>query len=416
MLNPFTYIGNKISILKNKYKKNLVYNGKEKLNKITIFFILILNIIVFNVLTSGISFQTNFLNNPHTKYPYYCKSMFNSPNIDINSLYYYNTNNDFYNSKLSSVTDEIKRQELSSECNTLNNKIANLKAELNIKKLFDEQNFLTNLISKEEQKLNNFRNTYNTALFENIANVQNSDILNKKTEYNNITSVLERNKKQLEDLNNNFNNNEKIKSFNIYLNKNKDILNHNYETSINNYYLIKSFIQIIFSLPLLILAFILTRHYLRKDKYIHYVISKNILFVISLPIIYNLLIFAFNIFKIIYDLLPKTFLNFIVNIFYQYHLSFLLYYLLMGILIGIIGFIIVKIQRRSKNLEVKSKIAFDTLIERDCCFQCGKKVNYVFMNFCPYCKNELKSKCHSCGEETINKLNFCYKCGTLRNN
>ena len=48
---------------------------------------------------------------------------------------------------------------------------AYLKAELNIKKLFDEQNFLTNLISKEEQKLNNFRNTYNTALFENIANL-----------------------------------------------------------------------------------------------------------------------------------------------------------------------------------------------------------------------------------------------------
>lgn len=419
MYNPFSFFINKFNKLKQSYNNNLVYNGNEKLSKITLFFIIILNIIVFNVLISGISYQTNFLNSPNTKYPYYCKTLFNTQKVEIESLYVYNSNNNNYNNYLSSATKEIKNKELSFECSILNEKINEIQKNINIKKLYDDKSNLKNEINKSLTNLNKFRETYNTSLFENISNNTNlnnepslnNDVYNKKKEYENLNYIYNKNLKDLENLNYNFYNNVFITSLNDYLIKNKKLVNSNYDKSTNYYNLIKNVIEIFFTLPLLFIAFFVTKKYLKEDKYIHYIISKNILIVISLPIIFNILDFSFNIMYIIYSLLPKTFLSFILNLFYSLHLSFLLYYLLMFLLIVLIGFIIIKIQKRININKQKNKITFITFIEKNKCFNCERNVNYSLMNYCPYCNQKLKITCQKCNKETIDGLNNCYNCG-----
>lgn len=428
MINPLNFIKDKFKFIKNKYNNNLVYTGKEKLNKITIFFIIILNIIVLNVLLTGISFQTSFLNNPETKYPYQCKNLFNKDKIIVNDLYTYNNYYGYYGYSrgASIVTQEIKNNELSLECSILQDKINFIRKEINFKELVDKERSLNAEINKSESNLNNFRQTYNTSLFENIANNTNTnntnsysydnDFENKKNQYNSLILNLETQKTNLDKLKNNFDNNELIKNLKNFLIENKIKINKHYNDSVIYHNLTKNLIECLFTLPLLIISFLVTRNYLRQDKYIHYIISKNILVVISLPILFNIISLSLNLFQIIYNLLPKTFLNFIINTFYNLHLSFLLYYFLMFILIVLFGFLIIKIQKRSKTLEIKNKISFEIAIQNNNCFHCGQRVNYVFMNYCPHCQKQLKEKCKKCDKETITGLRYCYNCGDILNN
>ena len=62
--------------IKNFFSNNFVYKGKEKLSKLTILSLIILNILVLFILDKGIDFQTRVLNNPMTKFPYDCRDIF----------------------------------------------------------------------------------------------------------------------------------------------------------------------------------------------------------------------------------------------------------------------------------------------------------------------------------------------------
>ena len=76
--------------IKNFFSNNFVYKGKEKLSKLTILSLIILNILVLFILDKGIDFQTRVLNNPDTKFPYDCRDVlsYNSSVDDFNSYLY----------------------------------------------------------------------------------------------------------------------------------------------------------------------------------------------------------------------------------------------------------------------------------------------------------------------------------------
>ncbi|MEN5407470.1 hypothetical protein ABE185_06830, partial [Aliarcobacter butzleri] len=48
---------------------------------------------------------------------------------------------------------------------------------------------------------------------------------------------------------------------------------------------------------------------------------------------------------------------------------------------------------------------------KNICNICGNKVDYIFMNYCPCCKNQLKIECKVCNKQTISVLDFCMNCG-----
>ena len=67
--------------IKKFYSNNFVYNGKEKLSKLTIMFIAILNIFIFITIGLGIDFQVKVLNSPTVTYPYKCRDVLNNNDI-----------------------------------------------------------------------------------------------------------------------------------------------------------------------------------------------------------------------------------------------------------------------------------------------------------------------------------------------
>ena len=115
------------SKIRNFYKSNLKYVGDEKLTRLSIFFILILNIFVFTVMNYGINFQTKVIHNPNTEYTYDCRDIFRKPdNILGHTNFIYTRTN--YNNKYSS----IKKQELSEICNNLFTKVEDVKKSIDI--------------------------------------------------------------------------------------------------------------------------------------------------------------------------------------------------------------------------------------------------------------------------------------------
>ena len=75
--------------IKSFYKNNFVYNANEKLSKLTIFFIILLYIIIYATLNLGIEFQTRVLHSPSVTFPYKCRDVINSSNIDSFNQYFY---------------------------------------------------------------------------------------------------------------------------------------------------------------------------------------------------------------------------------------------------------------------------------------------------------------------------------------
>ena len=75
--------------IKKFYSNNFVYNGKEKLSKLTIMFIAILNIFIFITIGLGIDFQVKVLNSPTVTYPYKCRDVLNNNDISDFRQYFY---------------------------------------------------------------------------------------------------------------------------------------------------------------------------------------------------------------------------------------------------------------------------------------------------------------------------------------
>ena len=58
-----------------------------------------------------------------------------------------------------------------------------------------------------------------------------------------------------------------------------------------------------------------------------------------------------------------------------------------------------------------NKISIYDSYNKNICNICGNKVDYIFMNYCPCCKNQLKIECKVCNKQTISVLDFCMNCG-----
>ena len=95
--------------------------------------------------------------------------------------------------------------------------------------------------------------------------------------------------------------------------------------------------------------------------------------------------------------------------FYNIQIPFIAYYALLALGIVVFSFIILKIQNANRNKK-KTTITFIESYSANKCDQCGIKVDYMRMNYCPNCSNRLKVKCKHCGTYTIEKFENCFNC------
>ena len=392
--------------IKKFYSNNFVYNGKEKLSKLTVTFIAILNVFIFITLGLGIDYQIKVLTHPTITFPYECREIANSRNIDDFNEYFYSNEN----------YEEINKKEIDSRCNDiLTNKINNVKIEHDIKLLKLNENQLIKNENKINEELNYIKDNYNTVLFEKLSSQSidksivkdNLSSQNIKEKYKLYENQLEEIKIEEEKLYNKFKDSKSVQDLLIYSDENKKQINIDIERLYKEYELKTQLVTLAFLLPLVFAFFYLMKRYLTKEKYILYIMFKNILVVTLIPTF-------ISVFTLIYTLLPKIFIHTVVEFFYNIEIPFVVYYFAIALFIFIFGFTIIKLQKRFKEQSSKFKNNTITKIESfntNTCNNCGNRVDYNTMDFCPSCQNQLRIKCNTCNEKTINGLTYCFNCG-----
>ena len=160
-------------------------------------------------------------------------------------------------------------------------------------------------------------------------------------------------------------------------------------------------------MPLVFVFFYMMKRYLTKEKYILYILFKNILVVSLIPTIISLI-------SLVYELLPKIFMEKVLRFFYELEVPFVVYYFVIVIFIFIFGYLIIKLQKKFKEENNRLKNNIITKVEsynKNICNNCGNRVDFNTMNFCPCCQNKLKVECDSCHHMTIEGLDYCSNCG-----
>lgn len=398
------------NLIKNFYSNNFVFKAKEKLSKLTILAIIILDIFVISTIYQGIDFQTRVINSPYVKYPSNCRDViYSTSSVEHFNNYLYTKYN--YESKYQNIKD----LEVDERCNQISEKIEKIKLEIDIDSFKTRNNELYNNENSINEKIYYIKENYNTILFEKLSEQKsNKSIIkdklsseNIKEKYDLLLVDLEKIKKEKEELENEFKNNNLIKEFSLFLNTNKTQILEDIEKSEKYYDIKKELVILAFLIPLIMIFFYLMKRNLLNEKYILYIIYKNILILTLIPTFVSL-------FNLINIFIPKIFLEKLLMFFYTLEIPFIVYYLVIGIFILVFIFIIIKIQKRFREQNEKLKNNGLTKIEafnKSVCVDCGNRVDYNSMNFCPCCKNELKTTCSFCENQTIKNLSYCCSCG-----
>lgn len=400
--------------IKKFYSNNFVYNGKEKLSKLTIMFIAILNIFIFITIGLGIDFQVKVLNSPTVTYPYKCRDVLNNNNIsDFNQYFYMKEKYDNY--YYEENYQEIKDLQEDNRCVLLNEKINLVKKEHYIKELISSSNKLLNNQSKIDSELSYIKENYNTVLFEKMSSqTQDKSIIkddlstqNIKEKHDAYVKEFERIKEELEQLNNNFVKSKSVEELVSFVSTNKEQINQDIESMNKAYSIKRELVTLAFLLPLVFMFFYMMKRYLTKERYILYILFKNILIVSLIPTVISMI-------SLVYELLPKIFIEKVLRFFYEIEIPFIVYYFVITIFIFIFGYLIIKLQKKFKEENNRLKNNSITKVEsynKNICNNCGNKVDFNTMNFCPCCQNKLKVECDSCHHMTIKGLDYCSNCG-----
>ena len=400
--------------IKGFYKNNFVYNGTEKLSKLTIFFIVLLDILIYSTLNLGIDFQTRVLNSPSVTFPYKCRDVINSSNIDDFNQYFYSKdsyNNYYYDNNYQEIKDSL----IDNRCDITNKKVDEVKKEHDIKQLIATKNQLLNTENKINNELYYIKENYNTVLFEKLSSQDtdksiikdNLTTQNVKEKYETYEKELAKIQKEKEDFYKIFSDSKSVKDLISYVNDNKLQINDDIEKANRAYSLKIELVTLLFLFPLVFGFFYLMKRYLAKEKYILYVMFKNIFIISLIPTL-------ISIFSLIYEFLPKIFLEKLMQFFYELEIPFIVYYFVIIIFVFIFGFLIIKVQKRYKENNNKLKNNSISKVEsynKNICNNCGNSVDFKTMNFCPCCQNQLKIECNSCNNKTIKGLSYCINCG-----
>ena len=400
--------------IKGFYKNNFVYNGTEKLSKLTIFFIVLLDILIYSTLNLGIDFQTRVLNSPSVTFPYKCRDVINSSNIDDFNDYFYSKdsyNNYYYDNNYQEIKDSL----IDNRCDITNKKVDEVKKEHDIKQLIATKNQLLNTENKINNELYYIKENYNTVLFEKLSSQDtdksiikdNLTTQNVKEKYETYEKELAKIQKEKEDFYKIFSDSKSVKDLISYVNDNKLQINDDIEKANRAYSLKIELVTLLFLFPLVFGFFYLMKRYLAKEKYILYVMFKNIFIISLIPTL-------ISIFSLIYEFLPKIFLEKLMQFFYELEIPFIVYYFVIIIFVFIFGFLIIKVQKRYKENNNKLKNNSISKVEsynKNICNNCGNSVDFKTMNFCPCCQNQLKIECNSCHNKTIKGLSYCINCG-----
>jgi hypothetical protein len=394
-----------------QFKKNLkndLLNFKEvRLTSASIALLVILDILIFIVITVGIETEISKTPKSYYYYPSNCTQHFDN----IKRHYY-----DFDNAYYTSNNDQNSIQ--SQYCKELNQKIDILVNQKTFITNFKSIRFLNDKTKQNNKYLSQISEHYNTRLFETIANTPNNKALNDiKIQYDAIILDNKNIKKEL----NSIVKLSSIDEYNDYVNyihTNKDSFNKE-KVSYIFWQPFKTYIYILmFLLPLLL--FFGFFYYTTKKKQLMKLNYNPVIKIISANITFLLLIhFIWYTFILIYRIIPHTFFKDMIELFESMGLMSILNYMMIALVVSLFGGIIYYIQKRTLAIKqsLPKNIKKQKLISFSKCFNCEFKINYQ-KEHCPFCGITLYTECKNCKIKKIIYEPYCSSCGdeTIQNN
>lgn len=381
-----------MKILKNisSFKENFFKIDDKVVSKKTKFIYVLYIVVICLMLSNFLKNQISSIKPPFLVYPSQCTNLIENRKI---SLF------DILEKRYS--TEKIY---INKTCFEILNKIEDFQHQEKdtISKIFK----LESDVRQVSWQIEDLINLYPTILQEKMANVDiNSSILDtnyqnakaSKTELNTRLSEL---KEQKQNLENQIMQNEAIKSINEQLKQSSNILEQNSKATF--YYPLKLFFYSIF-----LIAIFAALSNIFKNRFLK---SKNL--VIAKLFYYNLNISAlfllYYCFKFINHILPKFFLNKLIDFLISYNLIFIFQYFAIFLTIFVFILIIKFLQnKRAKTLEIEDSLKIIKFISNDLCPKCYLKIDGDFCRFCGIQTYKICSNCeHKSGISDV----FCSKC------
>ena len=152
----------------------------------------------------------------------------------------------------------------------------------------------------------------------------------------------------------------------------------------------------VFILVLVALFLFLRKGFIRKEKYIRLLLVNHILLVAFLKIVFITIAF-------ILEILPRTLLQKLIDIFEALHLMALWYYLAIGLMFVFFAGVIHFLQNKSRHKNLYNKVI------RGECWVCGARV--LNNDYCFCCGEQQMCECPHCKQKTYVKMPYCRFCG-----
>ena len=418
-------IFNKIQTLLATYKNSILKVENKSLTTGSKVSLIIFVLIVFSIIGAGIEMQQSYIVKPNKQFSYKC-SNFVDKNKEIDKFQYRDVSKDIYVTvyryKYWKLEDFSYDHQRLSEKNMLRKFGTNeLCQEMGVFYLdvANSDDFRDKLIIKKglKKKIDSLNQTisrkteeYSNTLLENIAKQDREySILSttSKTVKNELKhsrvqlDILEKELAKIEDITTL----KEFKIFKIFLDeKSSEIVSQKKEAI--EYYRLKYTLNIfLFLFPVWLTFYIAYRILKRKNYFITSHLSLNVANVAALYLV-------FNIFLLIYTIIPKIFFNKFIDFLSQYNLTLLLNVAAILFFMALFGFFINRIQRNryKENSGNGANILKESRSKNlNSCLECGNKYNEKD-KFCGFCSHLLQVECPECKEIVGKDYNFCTNC------
>lgn len=383
-----------------KFRKDLFTFRSERLSKLAMFLIVLLDIFVLGLVFEGIDYEQEKNQKINAKFPYHCSYLFDK-NIENVEDYakYRNVKKYSYNYKRgesAKVCEDISKKydELLNDKEFSKNKTLYLETKKNLKKV--------------KIKIDDLQRKYNIELLEK-SNSEEKNILFTKLEYH----LLLEKEKELKNILKNIpkvSSYKQYKKYQSFKNQNKKRYKKELESYIRHYNL-KNYLYLLkFTLPLFLIAFFYyyrnNRKRLSDEDYnnITLVMTSHLLVIFTIPIFFGFL-------NVVYYYIPKEFFVRIIEFLKSISALFLGFYGVLLVAFSLVFFVIYILQKYEKS-QYKKHLIINKNVNKNKCVRCRNIVDYRKDENCPFCGERLQIECQDCGNKTINVLEFCRHCGS----
>jgi predicted RNA-binding Zn-ribbon protein involved in translation (DUF1610 family) len=387
------------------YHRLTCVSPKEKLNRLSLFIIILLDVFLLMALFKGLSDHSSQLTPPYKYFPLEYRNVLLTQTWDIPSQQMDSLQATVLNNKYRYNIKDKRHYKMHPVCEKLDAYLEKIKSDDALSQLFELRSKSKRHQLNLKEEILELNDIYRNHLIEKIVGQTSSPKIQ------NILKKIKIKTRQINKLEFEIQGIEK----DVFLNPNvvsflsviKDIspeqkkaLTHKIR-QLNFWYPVKLlFYQLIFLFPLLWVTYIWSVRSQKKALYIQTLIATHLMVIISIPIIIRII-------DIITEVIPNKLLKNFLRLLEALHIIALWHYFLIFLLVIIGGGLIRTIQKKAK--ERRSLVSIKWLDSH--CHACSQKLPTISSSYCPYCGETHMVKCTTCHQLKFSVAPFCHECG-----